>query len=159
MPFLLWVLAVAFIVAGLAGVVVPLIPGPPLVFIGLVLAAWADNFQHVGWVTLVILGLLTLVSPLVDFIATIMGAKRVGASRLAIAGAALGAVIGFLFGLPGLLLGPFVGAVAGEYLAERNVRQAGRAGLGTWLGILFGMAMKLALIFAMVGIFLAAYII
>ena len=159
MTLLLWVLAVAFIVVGVAGTVLPALPGAPLVFVGLLLAAWADGFQKVGWFPLVLVGLLTLATLAVDLLATSMGAKRVGASGLALAGAAVGTVVGIFFSLPGLLLGPFVGAVLGEYLARRNWEQAGKAGLGTWLGIVFGTAAKLALIFTMLGIFITAYLI
>jgi len=94
----------------------------------------------------------------VDLLATSLGAQRAGASRQAILGAALGTVVGLFFGLPGILAGPFLGAVAGEYLARRDVAQAGRAGLGTWLGLVLGAAAKLALAFTMLALFLTAYL-
>ncbi len=159
MSGLLWVLAVVCIAAGVAGTVLPALPGAPLVFVGLLIAAWADGFQKVGWFPLVLVGLLTLASLAVDLLATSLGAKRVGASWLALAGAAVGTVVGIFLGLPGLVLGPFVGAVLGEYVAQRNWRQAGKVGLGTWLGLLLGTAAKLALVFTMLGIFLTAYVI
>jgi len=153
----LWIVAILLVLAGIAGSVLPALPGVPLVFAGLLLGAWIDHFQKVGWFTLVILGLLTLLSFAVDFLATSMGAKRVGASKWAIAGSALGTLAGLFFGIPGLILGPFLGAVAGELLARRGQRQAVRSGFGAWIGLLVGTAGKLALIFAMVGIFLTAY--
>jgi uncharacterized protein YqgC (DUF456 family) len=153
----LWILAVLLVLAGIAGSVLPALPGVPLVFAGLLLGAWIDHFQKVGWFTLVILGLLTLLSFAVDFLATSMGAKRVGASKWAVAGSALGTLAGLFFGIPGLILGPFLGAVAGELIARRGQRQAVRSGFGAWVGLLVGTAGKLALIFAMVGIFLTAY--
>lgn len=156
---LLWVLAIVCIAAGVAGTVLPALPGAPLVFVGLLLAAWADGFQKVGWFPLVLVGLLTVATFAVDLLATSLGAKRVGASWLALAGAAVGTVVGIFFSLPGLLLGPFVGAVLGEYLTQRNWRQAGKVGLGTWLGLLLGTAAKIALVFTMLGIFLTAYVI
>jgi uncharacterized protein YqgC (DUF456 family) len=156
---LLWILAVVCIVVGVAGTVLPALPGAPLVFVGLLLAAWADGFQKVGWFPLVLVGLLTIAAFVVDLLATSLGAKRAGASGLALAGAAVGTVVGLFFSLPGLLLGPFLGAVLGEYLARRNWQQAGKAGIGTWLGIVFGTAAKLALIFTMLGIFVTAYVI
>ena len=87
---------------------------------------------------------------------------RVGASRLAMLGAALGALFGIFLGLPGLLLGPFAGAVAGELLHRRNLQagtlgHAAKVGAGTWLGILLGTALKLALAFAMLGLFALAW--
>jgi hypothetical protein len=139
--------------------VLPALPGVPLVFAGLLLAAWAEGFQKVGWFPLTILALLTLVSLAVDFLATSLGAKRVGASWKAMAGAALGTLVGIFLGLPGLILGPFVGAVIGEYIALKDWRQAGKVGLGTWLGLLLGTAAKLALAFTMLGIFVTAYLI
>jgi len=147
----------AMVLAGLAGSVLPALPGVPLVFGGLLVAAWADDFQRVGWLTLTFLGLLTILSFVIDFTATAMGAKRVGATRLAILGAALGALAGLFLGIPGLILGPFAGAVAGELISHGKLEQAARAGIATWMGLLFGTLAKLALVFAMVGIFLFAY--
>ena len=156
---LMWILAALLIVVGLAGVILPALPGVALVFAGLCVGAWADDFQRVGWLTLTFLGLLTLASFAIDFAATALGAKRVGASRLAVAGAALGAVGGIFLGIPGLILGPFVGAVAGEMLSHGEWRKATQAGLATWMGLLFGTLAKLALVFTMLGIFLFAYLV
>ncbi len=154
----LWlVLAVALVCIGIAGSVLPALPGVPLVFAGLLVAAWAGDFERVGWVTLVVLGLLTVASFAIDLAATAMGAKRVGATKLAVAGAALGALAGLFLGLPGLVLGPFVGAVTGELLSHGQVQQATRAGLATWMGLLFGTLAKLALVFTMLGVFALAY--
>jgi len=151
-------LAAILVVVGIAGTILPALPGAPLVFVGLLLAAWAEGFQKVGWFTLTLLAILTLASLAVDFLATSLGAKRVGASWQAMLGAALGTVVGLFFSLPGLLLGPFLGAVAGEYLARRDWLQARKVGVGTWLGLLFGTAAKLALAFTMLGIFTTAYL-
>jgi uncharacterized protein len=150
-------LAAVMVLAGLAGSVLPALPGVPLVFGGLLVAAWADDFQRVGWVTLTLLGLLTLLSFVIDFAATAMGAKRVGATKLAIVGAALGALGGLFLGIPGLILGPFVGAVAGELISHGKIEQAGKVGVATWVGLLFGTLAKLALVFTMIGVFLLVY--
>ena len=155
---LLLLVGALLVVAGIVGTVMPAIPGAPLVFVGLLVAAWAEGFQKVGWFTLSILALLTLLSFVVDFFAASLGTRRVGASWAALFCAAVGAIVGLFFGLPGFILGPFVGAVAGEYAARRNLRQAGKVGLGTWIGMLLGIAGKLTLVFAMVGIFLTAYV-
>ena len=152
-------LAILLVLAGLAGTVVPGLPGAPLVLAGLVLAGWIDGFAHTTWLTWVALGLLGAGSLAVDLLASALGAQRFGASPRALVGAAVGALVGLFFGLPGLLLGPFIGAVAGEYSARRNLRQAGRAGVGTFLGLLFGAAAKAALALAMVGVFAAAYLV
>jgi uncharacterized protein YqgC (DUF456 family) len=152
-PILLWLLAALLIVAGFAGLILPAIPGIPLVFAGLVLLAWAEHFVHVGWVTLTILGVLALASYGVDFLATALGAKKFGASARAIWGAAIGALVGLFFGLPGLLFGPFLGAVVGEFSGRATLKEALHAGAGATLGLLFGTLLKIALAFAMVGVF------
>jgi hypothetical protein len=154
----LWYLLAALLVlGGIAGSVLPALPGVTMVFAGLVLAAWADDFTRVGVFTLVLLGLLTIASFAIDFAATALGAKRVGATRLAVVGAALGTLAGLFLGIPGLILGPFVGAVAGELLSHGQVQQATRAGIATWVGLLFGTLAKLALVFTMLGVFAFAY--
>ena len=154
---LLWILAAVLVLVGLAGSVLPALPGVPLVFTGLFIAAWAGDFARVSWPTLLLLGLLTLLSFVIDFAATALGAKRVGATRFAIIGALLGTLAGVFLGLPGLIIGPFLGAVIGELLSHGQVQQATRAGLATWMGLLFGTLAKLALVFTMLGVFAAAY--
>ena len=156
---LLWALAALLVVAGIVGTVVPALPGAPLVFLGLLLAAWADRFQRVGWFTLSILGLLTIASFALELWATRHGAKKVGASPLAALGATVGALVGLFFSIPGLILGPFLGAFAGEFISRRSWKQAGRAGLGTWLGLVLGIAAKLTIVFLMLGLFVTAYVI
>ena len=130
--------------------------GVPLVFVGLLVGAWIGDFQDVGWVTIGILAALAALAWLVDFLAGAAGTRYVGATPRAFWGAALGAVVGMFFGLPGLLLGPFIGAVAGELSTGRGLTQSGRAGLGAWLGLVVATAAKLALVFLMLGIFLFA---
>jgi len=154
---LLWIGAAALVLIGLAGVVLPALPGVPLVFLGLVFGAAADNFERVGWPSLLLLALLTLAAIAVDFVAGALGARRVGASPWAIVGAALGSLIGLAFGLPGLLLGPFLGAATGEWLVRRDLLRAGKVGLATWLGLLFAGAAKIAIVFAMLGLFALAW--
>ena len=130
----MWVLAALLVFAGLAGTVLPALPGVPLVFAGLLLAAWADGFVRVGPVTLILLGVLTALSFAIDFAAAALGAKRVGATKYAIIGAALGTLTGIFFGdLLGLLIGPFAGAVTGELLSHGRLPQAARAGMATWV--------------------------
>ncbi len=154
---LLWLLGAALVVVGIIGTVLPALPGPILVFAGLVLAAWADDFTKVGAFTLVLLGLMTAVTHIIELVATAKGAKHFGASRRAAIGAGLGALAGLFFGLPGLVIGPFIGAVVGEYTVQRQLMPAGRAGLGAWIGLLVGMILKLGMIAAMLAVFLAAF--
>ena len=101
--------------------------------------------------------MLTIASFAIDFAATALGAKRVGRDRLAILGALIGTFVGIFLGIPGLILGPFVGAVAGELLSHGKMEQATRAGFATWMGLIFGTLAKLALVFTMLGVFAAAY--
>jgi uncharacterized protein YqgC (DUF456 family) len=151
----LWTGAAILTLAGLAGLVLPALPGAPLLFLGLVCAAWAEDFTHVGFWTLLFLGLLAALTYLVEFVASLVGAKRFGASRLALVGATVGGLVGIFFGIPGIILGPFIGAVAGELMQLRSLGQAGRVGFGTVVGLAFGVAGKLAIGITMVGLFLA----
>jgi hypothetical protein len=153
---LLWVAAVALIVVGVAGTVLPALPGAILVFAGIALAAWIDDFTRISAWTLALLGAMTALAWATDFVAAAMGAKRVGASRYAIVGAALGTIAGIFTGFVGLLFMPLVGAAIGEFVALRDVARAGRVGLATWIGLLVGTAVKVAIVFAMVGVFVVA---
>ncbi|HZH44219.1 MAG TPA: DUF456 domain-containing protein [Lysobacter sp.] len=155
---LLYVAAGLLVLIGIVGVVLPALPGLPLVFAGMLLAAWAGDFQQVGWPMLTALGVLTLLSLGIDFLATSMGAKRVGASRLAVIGAVLGTFGGLLLGGPiGLFAGPFIGALVGELLHVRQLGRAAKVGFGTWLGIVVGTVLKLGLAFAMLALFALAW--
>lgn len=154
---LLWILAAALVLIGLVGMVLPALPGTPLIFLGLLTAAWIENFSKVGGITVGLLGALAALAWLVDYAAASLGAKRVGASAQAVVGAVLGTLVGLFFGLPGLIFGPLLGAVLGELSAGRDHRQAAVAGIGTWIGMVLGLAAKLALGFTMVGVFATAY--
>lgn len=158
-PTFLWRCALALIAVGMVGTVLPGVPGAMAVFGGMLLAAWLDDFTRVGWPTLIVLGALTALAFAADILGSLLGARRVGASRLALAGAALGTLAGLPFGLPGLLAGPFIGAVVGEFVTQRRVDQAARVGLGTWLGLAVGSLAKIALVFAMLGVFAIGYLV
>ena len=149
-----WVIAGVLIIIGLVGTVFPALPGVPVIFAGLLLAAWADGFATVGWGTLAVLAVLTIISVIIDLLAAAFGAQKLGASPRAFWGATLGAMIGIFFGLAGIILGPFIGAVVAEFASGRGARQAGRSGYGAWLGVVLGTAAKLAIAFLMLGIFL-----
>ena len=159
MTILLWTLAVVLIVIGLAGIVLPALPGTWLVFAGLLVAAWADGFMRVSVATIVVLGVIAAASYAVDFVAAALGAKHLGASKRAAAGAALGTLLGLFLGLPGIILGPFIGAVIGELTLQRDLRLAGRAGVAAWIGFLIGTVVKVGIAFVMLGIFLLAWIV
>ncbi len=155
---LLYLLAAVLIVIGTIGSVLPALPGVPIVYVGMILAAWAGDFSHIGWPTLTILGVLTALAVIVDLLASVFGAKRVGASGWALFGAALGTVIGLFFGLVGLILGPFVGAVAGELIAGSTLKRSASVGVGAWLGFIFGTLARIALCFTMLGVFALAHL-
>ena len=129
----LWyVLAAILIVVGIVGTVLPALPGVPLVFAGMFVAAWADGFQHVGLWTLIGLGVLTVIAVAVDFLAGLAGAKRVGASRL---------------------------ALIGELVAGGTLQRATNVGIGAWIGFLVGTVLKLGVSFAMLGLFALAFLV
>jgi len=156
MIFALWSAVALLIVVGLAGTVLPALPGVPLIFGGVLLAAWIDDFQRISVVTVVVLGALAVVGIIIDYVAAALFAKRAGASKEGIIGAAIGTVAGVFTGLWGLLFMPLVGAAAGEYLAHKDALRAGKVGVATWLGLLVATAVKVAIAFAMVGVFAAA---
>lgn len=150
---ILWVLAAVLSVTGLVGMFLPILPGAPILFLGLLFGAWAEDFQYVGLWTLLILAIMTGLTYLVEFAASVLGVKKYGGSNRAMIGAATGGVVGLFFGIPGILLGPFVGAVLGELSLQRTLDEASRAGFGTVVGLAIGLAGKLAIGMAMVGLF------
>jgi len=152
----LYVVAALMVLTGLAGIILPILPGVVLIFAGMLLAAWVGDFVVIGPWTVGILAGLTLLSVLVDVLASVAGAQRVGASRQALLGALLGSLVGLLFGLPGLILGPFVGALLGEYLHVRDLSRASQVGVATWVGLLLGALLKAALAMVMLGVFIFA---
>ena len=154
-----WLLAALVIIGGMIGTVIPVLTGVPMVFAGLFLAAWSSDFEIIGWGTLAVLAVLTVIAVLIDYLAAAFGAKKLGASTRAFWGATLGAIVGIFFGLPGIILGPFVGAVVAEFSGGQGARQAGRSGYGVWLGMVLGTAAKLSIAFLMLGIFLTKYLI
>ena len=154
---LLWLLVAVLILVGLAGAILPALPGVPMIFIGIWLAAWIDDYSRIGVWTLGLLAALTLLSILIDIAASAVGAKRVGASPRAVWGALLGSVVGLFFGIPGLVIGPFVGAVLGELMANRGLGQAAEVGMATWIGLLLGAVAKLAVSVTMLAVFIVAY--
>ena len=139
-----WLLAGLLIIAGLAGTVIPALPGVPLVFAG--------HFEIVSWITVSVLALLAFIAWAVDFLAGALGARYLGASSRAFWGATFGAVAGMFFGIPGILLGPFIGAVIGELSGGGDLLQSGRAGVGAWVGMVVATAAKLAIAFLMIGL-------
>jgi hypothetical protein len=158
MDVVLWVVAVLLVGVGVVGIVVPALPGTILIFAGLLAAAWADDFMRVGPLMLVVIAIVGVATYGVDFVATALGARHLGASKRAMAGAALGTVLGFFLGLPGIIIGPFLGAIAGELTVHRDWKRVGKAGVAAWVGFAVGTAVKVALAFLMIGLFAAAFV-
>ena len=153
---LLWILCAALILAGLAGTVLPVLPGTVLVWGGILLGAWIDDFARVSVTTVVVISVLAILAWGLDYAAGLLGAQKAGASKLALMGAALGTVVGLFMGLVGVLFMPLVGAAVGEYMARKDEARAVKVGLATWVGIMMGLLAKVVLSFIMVGVFAAA---
>jgi uncharacterized protein YqgC (DUF456 family) len=157
---ILWyVIAGIIIVAGFVASILPNLPGIPVMFGGMLLAAWVGHFKTIPIWVIVLLALLAAFSIVFDFVAGSVGAKRHGASKVAVWGAFIGTIAGLFFGIPGIILGPFVGAVVGQLASGSRVEHAARVGVGTWIGVLIGTAIKLAAAFMMLGTFVLALII
>jgi len=148
----LYLAGLALVALGIAGLVVPALPGALFLVLGVVLIAWAEGFERIGWPTIVIAAVLAALMTIVDWVASLLGAKKMGASAWGLVGAGLGLVVGMFFGLPGILLGPPVGAFALEFAKDPAFKRAARAGAGVALGFLLGTAGKLALAAVLVGV-------
>jgi uncharacterized protein YqgC (DUF456 family) len=147
------VLTLLVMLIGLAGAVLPVLPGTPLVF-----AAALGHKLHFGelgasWLVIILLGLLAAFSLLVDFLATTFGAKKLGATWRGMVGAGIGAVLGIFWPLLGLLLFPLLGATLAEMIGGREWREAGKAGIGAALGVVAGTLGKVACCLGMIGLF------
>jgi hypothetical protein len=155
----LWSAVIALLALGIAGIVLPVLPGTVLIFGGILLGAWIDDFARISTWTVAVAAVLTVISVICDYVAAALGAKRVGASRQAVIGAMLGTLLGIFSGLWGLIFMPLVGAAIGEYLVLRDLQRAGQVGMATWVGLLLGTAVKIAIAFTMLGMFIAALLI
>ena len=155
----LWLLSAALIVLGVAGTVLPALPGTLLVLAGIVLGAWIDDFARVGSGVLSVVAGLALLACVLDYVAGLLGARQAGASRQAIVGAALRTLAGLFMGLVGVLFMPLVGAALGELSARQDPQRALKVGVATWLGIIAGLVSKVVIAFMMIGVFVAALVI
>jgi uncharacterized protein YqgC (DUF456 family) len=155
---LLLLVGVGLIVLGVIGLVLPMLPGIALIYAGIFAVAWADDFTRIGPLMLAGMLLLTLVASAIDHLAGVFGARKGGASGWGVFGAALGAVVGLFFGLPGVILGPAVGALTFEYLRNPDARGAFKAGAGSLLGFVLGVIAKAVAAFLLIGVALLAYV-
>lgn len=158
MNLLLFVAGLVVVAAGVIGLVVPIVPGVLIVYLGVVLIAWADHFARIGPAMLTLLGVVTAVGLVADNVAGLFGARRAGASGWGVFGAGLGALLGLPFGLPGIVFGPAVGALTLEYLKNSNLRRAARAGVGGLFGFVLGIVAKCVFAFVIIGLAALAYI-
>ncbi len=159
MVITLWVLAVFLVAAGFAGLVLPLIPGVPLIYLGIVAAAWAGGFTKIGAFTLAVCGALATLAFAADYVSGVLGAKRMGATPWGLLGAVVGTIVGLFFGLPGLILGPAVGAIGFEYWKDPKFKKAVRAGSGVVIGFALGIVAKCAIALTMLAIAIVAYLV
>lgn len=151
MATLLYVLGALALLAGLAGVVVPVLPGAVALWGGVWLIAWAGGFQLVGAPTIAVTGVLALLMLAADWAATALGARSFGASRWAVLGSTLGLLVGLFLGPVGIVLGPVAGAVALELWKDPDLEKALKAGVGTLVGFLAGSVVKVMLAFLLLG--------
>lgn len=148
----LYGVAFLLILVGVAGTIVPALPGIPMIFAGAWLIGYMEDYQYFGWGTLIALGILTVISLIIDWVSQTMGAQKAGATKLGLSGAFLGTIIGIPFGLVGIFLFPVFGAFIGEMIGHRDMRKAGKVSWATWIGMIAGIAAKLAIAFIMIGI-------
>ena len=145
-------LVILMVAAGVAGSLLPLVPGAPLILGAALLHGVVTGFAVLGPGRLVILAGLTAVGYILDGLAGALGARRFGGSRWGIAGALLGGVAGLFVGLVGLIIGPLVGAVIGELVGGRRLWESLRIGVGTFVGLLAGGAIRFAVALTMAGL-------
>lgn len=149
------VITIIVILLGIAGTIIPFIPGVPLIFIAIATYGWYEGFHTITTKYIVILAALTLLSLLVDYLASTMGAKYFGSSKYGIYGALIGTLLGlFLFPPAGLLIGPWIGAIVGELMAGKEFNTALRTGVGTIVGLFSGIVFSLILAIIMLVSFL-----
>jgi hypothetical protein len=150
----LWVVVGALLVLGLAGTVIPFLPGTPLIFVGALVHAFANDWTPIGLGRLAILAALSALGYILHYVAGALGTRHAGGSGWAVAGALVGGIVGLFFGLPGLILGPALGAIAGELFKSGDVRTSIRTGLAAFLGMVAGAVANVAIGLTMVGLFL-----
>ncbi|TET82435.1 MAG: DUF456 domain-containing protein [Desulfobacteraceae bacterium] len=146
MTIALIIIGLLIALVGLAGCIVPLIPGPPLSFLALIIISYAKNWEPFSATFLIIMAVFTLAVTISDYVVPVRGAKKYGASKLGVWGSIIGMLVGLLFFPPwGMLLGAIVGALSGELLAGKKSKKVLRAGWGVFIGNMVAMGLKLAL--------------
>lgn len=166
------IVAILLVVIGIAGTILPMLPGVPLVFAGLLLAAWHGGFDQVSILTMVIIGVIGLLAWVIDFSASMITAKKFGASKYALWGAGIGAILGIAGGIVGLIIGPAIGAIIGELISHKSATKqsiskqtitkeatakATTVGIAAGLGFVLALAIKIVLALTMLAVFAYAY--
>jgi uncharacterized protein YqgC (DUF456 family) len=144
------------ILIGLLGVILPILPGIPLSWLGLFIYAVGTGFERISVTTVVVFFVLMLVSLAIDFFAPMLGAKKYKSSKLGVFGAFVGITVGIFFGIWGIILGPFIGALLGELISGKDTKQAFSSAWGTFIGMLLGSLLKMIIILVMAGFFIAS---
>jgi uncharacterized protein YqgC (DUF456 family) len=143
MDYVLLVLAIVLMILGIAGCLLPILPGPPLSYLGIVLLH-LSRFADINRNLFIILGVVAIVVTVIDYIVPIWGTRHFGGSKYGMRGATVGLIIGLFLGPFGIIIGPFIGAVVGELLFRDDIKYALKAGFGSLLGFLTGVGLKLA---------------
>lgn len=144
MELFLIVISFILIIAGLLGCILPVLPGPPLAYVGLLLAHVTDKVEF-SVMQLVCWLLLVIILQVLDYLTPMLGSKYTGGSEYGNRGSMAGTILGLFFLPWGIIAGPFIGAVLGELLGGRNLPKALKAGFGTFFGVLFGVLLKMVL--------------
>lgn len=158
MEYLLLALAIILMILGIAGCLLPVLPGPPLTYLGLVVLHFT-RFADISRNIFIIMGIVAVVVTVIDYIVPIWGTKQFGGSKYGMRGATVGLIIGLFLGPLGIIIGPFIGAVVGELIFKDDIRYAMKAGFGSLLGFLTGVGLKLAAALLMTFYFIRALIV
>ena len=146
--YILLILGIIFMIIGIIGCLVPVLPGPPLSFLGLIFLH-LSRFGQFTTPMIIVLGSITVIVTVIDYIVPVWGTRRFGGSKYGTRGATVGLIIGFFLGPLGIILGPLIGAFVGEMIFKDDLDYAFKAGIGSLIGFLTGIGLKLAASFAM----------
>ncbi len=155
--YILLILGILLMIVGIIGCLVPVLPGPPFSFLGLILLH-ISRFGHFSTPTLITMGVITVVVTIMDYIVPVWGTRQLGGSKYGTRGATVGLIIGLFLGPLGIILGPLIGAFVGEMLFKDDINYALKAGFGSLLGFLTGIGLKLAASFIMTFYFFKEWI-
>ena len=140
---LLITLAVILLILGVVGSLLPVLPGPPLSWLGLLLLKFIPSVnQHLSWTIVVFVGLFTLLVFILDNLLPVWSTRKMGGSRVVVWGAAIGFVVGFWFGPLGIIFGPFIGALVAGLVSGSRIKAAFKHASGAFIGFFTGIVLK-----------------